>query len=131
MRPILWSVRGTVKRRRARRPAGTDFGRPPCVVVETPHFWAGLLCVSRDLTPYAGPVPGMEGAFTALAYHGNGVAMGSFAGARLAEMALGLETKAPLPDIMRRPLRRYPLGRARRLLLHAAYVAYGLKDRSS
>ena len=27
---------------------------PAWAHVETPHFWAGLLCVSRDLTPYAG-----------------------------------------------------------------------------
>ncbi|MCT8161392.1 NAD(P)/FAD-dependent oxidoreductase [Pseudoruegeria sp. SHC-113] len=135
---FLFGMRGGVTakpaemaRRKAQIRADFDAMFPAWAHVETPHFWAGLLCVSCDLTPYAGPVPGMEGAFTALAYHGNGVAMGSFAGARLAEMALGLETKAPLPDIMRRPLRRYPLGRARRLLLHAAYVAYGLKDRRS
>ncbi|SLN37675.1 Gamma-glutamylputrescine oxidoreductase [Pseudoruegeria aquimaris] len=135
---FLFGMRGGVTakpaemaRRKARIRADFEAMFPGWAHVETPHFWSGLLCVSRDLTPYVGPVPGMDGAYTALAYHGNGVAMGSYAGARLAEIVAGVETQAPLPDIMRRPLRRYPLGRARRLLLHAAYLAYGWKDRRS
>ena len=57
--------------------------------VETPHGWNGLLSLAPDLTPFAGPIPDMPGAFAALSYHGNGVAMASHAGAILADLARG------------------------------------------
>ena len=95
--------------------------------VETPFFWSGLACLSRDLTPYAGPIAGIENAWTALAYHGNGVAMATWSGKLLAGQITG--TGPAVPAVMRGPLRRFPLGRWRRALLRPAYQYYGLKDR--
>ena len=95
--------------------------------VETPFFWSGLACLSRDLTPYAGPIAGIENAWTALAYHGNGVAMATWSGKLLAGQITG--TGPAVPAVMRGPLRRFPLGRWRRALLRPAYQYYRLKDR--
>ncbi|MGC9368054.1 MAG: NAD(P)/FAD-dependent oxidoreductase [Paracoccaceae bacterium] len=111
--------------------ARTDFEAmfPEWMHVETPHFWSGLVCLSRRLTPFAGPLPGMENAFTAMAYHGNGVAMGSYSGALLADLALGRDSGRPYPRLMQAPLLRFPLGRWRRAILPAVYRWYGWRDR--
>ena len=90
--------------------------------VETPFSWQGLLSVSPDLTPYAGPIPGMPGAFTALSYHGNGVAMASYAGSILADLAQGRAPKTVYPKIMRTPPKRFPLGKFRRAGLWPLYA---------
>ncbi|WP_421703426.1 FAD-dependent oxidoreductase [Aliiroseovarius sp.] len=99
-------------------PAWTD--------VETPNFWSGLVCLTRSLTPYGGPLGDWPNAWAGLGYHGNGVAMGTWTGARLADMALG---RGDAGAIHASPLARIPLGPARRLLLRAAYWGYQLKDR--
>lgn len=87
---------------------------PAWVHVETPFSWHGLLSISRDLTPYAGPIPEMPGAFTALSYHGNGVSMASHSGAILADLVLDREPKRLYPKVMQRPPKRYLTGRYRR-----------------
>jgi len=90
--------------------------------VDTPHGWNGLLSLAPDLTPYAGPIPDMPGAFTGLSYHGNGVAMGSYAGAILADLAMDRVPQHPYPQILRTPPRRWPLGRLRRAMLWPPYA---------
>ncbi len=90
--------------------------------VETPHGWNGLLSLAPDLTPYAGPIPKMRGAFTGLSYHGNGVAMGSYAGALLADLATDRTPRHPYPQILRTPPGRWPLGRLRRAMLWPPYA---------
>lgn len=90
--------------------------------VDTPFSWNGLLSISRDLTPFAGPIPEMPGAFTALSYHGNGVAMGSYAGALLADLAQDKPPRVPYPKIMQTPPKRFPLGRLRRAILWPPYT---------
>lgn len=97
--------------------------------VETPHYWSGFVCLTRDLLPYAGPIPGMDGAFAAFAYHGNGVSMGSYAGAVLADLVQGRQPDGPYPAPLRHAPRRFPLGRFRRLLMRPAYLAYAWADR--
>ena len=87
---------------------------PAWAHVETPFSWHGLLSISRDLTPYAGPIPEMPGAFTALSYHGNGVSMASHAGALLADLALDRAPARLYPKVMQRPPRRYLAGSLRR-----------------
>ncbi|MDA5557418.1 NAD(P)/FAD-dependent oxidoreductase [Shimia sp. MMG029] len=106
-----------------------DFARlfPAWAAVETPHFWSGFVCYSRALTPFAGAVPGAKGLYAAFAYHGNGLAMGSYAGALLTQDILG-GCALRHPDIMRATPGRFPLGRARRLLMYPAYLFYKLKD---
>lgn len=93
--------------------------------VEAPCSWHGLVAIARDLTPYTGPIPEMPGAWTSLCYHGNGVAMGSYAGALIADQMLGRTGARLHPGIMQRPHRKFPLGRFRRATLWPLY-AYAL-----
>jgi glycine/D-amino acid oxidase-like deaminating enzyme len=97
--------------------------------VETPHFWSGLACLGRDLVAYVGPVPGMDGAYLSLAYHGNGVAMGSWCGARLGDLVADRIGLVDIPRVLTRPLRRYPLAPLRRQYLKGAYAWFGVVDR--
>ena len=132
---MLFGMRGgitadtrTLARRKSlmRRQFGEMF--PAWSKVETPHFWSGLLCFARNLTPYVGPLGDLPRAFTAFAYHGNGVAMGSYAGALLSDLATGGPVTRPYPALMRAPAARFPLGRFRRALLAPAVGAYALMD---
>lgn len=95
---------------------------PAWAHVDTPYSWQGLLSISRDLTPYAGPIPEMPGAFTALSYHGNGVAMASYAGALLADLARDNTSARLHPKIMQSPPKRFPLGRFRRATIWPLYA---------
>lgn len=95
---------------------------PAWAQIETPHSWNGLLSIAPDLTPYAGPIPGMTGAFTGLSYHGNGVAMGTHSGAILADLAMDRTPRHPYPAILRTPPRRWPLGRFRRAMIWPPYA---------
>ena len=97
--------------------------------VESQHQWSGLVCLARRGSPFVGPVPGCEGVFAGLCYHGNGVAMGSYAGAVLADLVLKREHQQLYPDVMRTPLARFGFGRLRRLLLPPAYLRFSLQDR--
>ena len=95
---------------------------PAWADVDTPFNWQGLLSISRDLTPYAGPIPEMPGAFTAISYHGNGVAMASYAGALLADQVLGKKGEHLHPKIMHTPPKKFPLGRFRRATIWPLYA---------
>lgn len=95
---------------------------PRFAEVEANEVWSGFVSLSRDLVPYAGPVPGMPGVFAALNYHGNGVAMGSYCGALLADLALYGEARRRYPQVLRHQPRRFPGGRLRRHLLRPAYA---------
>ncbi|KUF10129.1 NAD(P)/FAD-dependent oxidoreductase [Pseudoponticoccus marisrubri] len=102
----------------------SDFARlfPAWQGVEITHEWSGLVCLLRALVPFAGSVPGHPGLFAALGYHGNGVAMGSYAGAQIATQMAGTDRPGPFPDWLATPPRRFPLGRFRRSLLRPAYL---------
>lgn len=108
-----------------------DFHRlfPEWRDVDITHEWSGLLCLMRTLTPFAGPVPDHPGLFAAMGYHGNGVAMGSYLGAQLADTVLGRQQSGPFPAFLSSPPARFPLGSMRRLLLAPAYTAATLFDR--
>jgi glycine/D-amino acid oxidase-like deaminating enzyme len=105
----------------------SDFARlfPAWAQIDITHEWSGLVCLMADLLPFVGPVPGHAGLFAAMGYHGNGVAMGSYAGDLLARHML---EKAPLPDMLCAPPGRFPLGRFRRHLLRPAYLMADLFD---
>ena len=96
--------------------------------VETPHGWSGMVCFSANRVPYCGPIPDLPGAFAGFAFHGNGVAMGSYTGALLADLVQDKPTRLPHPEVMRANAPRFPLGRFRRALLPAGYALAGLKD---
>ena len=95
--------------------------------VEAEFYWNGLLSIARDRTPYTGPIPDMPGAFTSMSYHGNGVAMASYAGALLSDQVLDRPAQHPHPEIMKRPPERMPLGRFRRKLLWPLYAMAALR----
>lgn len=113
-----------------RRRIRADFDRmfPAWRDVETPYFWSGLVCLTRDLTSFTGPIPGMKNAWTTLAYHGNGVAMGSHCGRLLARMITGRIEPESIPAAMRQPPRKFPLPALRRTYLAAAYKWYEWQD---
>jgi glycine/D-amino acid oxidase-like deaminating enzyme len=112
--------------RRARR----DFERmfPAWRHVETTHAWSGLVSIARDRMPFVGEVPEVPGVFAGLCYHGNGVAMGSYCGALLADLVQGKEPQRLYPRIIQRPLRKFELGSMRRALLPVAYAGFALSD---
>ncbi|MDJ0931336.1 FAD-binding oxidoreductase [Breoghania sp.] len=106
-----------------------DFFRifPTWSDVEVPHIWSGFVCMASDLNP-VGPLDGAPDAYTALAYHGNEVAMGSLCGVAVADMAAGAVTSSDLPVVLRGPLKRFPIPRLRKTYLKVAYRWYGLRD---
>lgn len=105
-----------------------DFERmfPAWRNVEAPWFWSGLLALSRERVPYVGPVGDWSNAHAAFAYHGNGLAMATWAGAQMARLALGEPTD--LPGFLSRRPKRFEIGRWRRFILPFAAAAYGLVD---
>ena len=100
---------------------------PKWTHVETTHSWSGMVCLSRNLVPFVGAVPEHQGLFAGLCYHGNGVAMGSYSGALLAQLVQGNTPDMPYSKVLQR-LPRFPLGRARRLLMPPAYGLLSLLD---
>jgi glycine/D-amino acid oxidase-like deaminating enzyme len=128
MRGGLMSSRGaeTRSRRRNRR----DFERmfPAWRHVPSQNQWSGLVCLARQRVPFIGAVPVHPGLFAGLAYHGNGVAMGSYAGKLLADLVAAKTPDVPYSAVMASPPEPFPLGRFRRLLMPAAYLFYGLRD---
>ena len=66
--------------------------------------------------------------FAGLAYHGTGVAMGTYAGTVLADLAIGRQLDLPYPAPVSAPMGRFPLGKWRRLLMFPVYAGLALKD---
>ena len=97
--------------------------------VEIEYDWSGLICLTRNLTPFVGSIQEMPGVYAGFGYHGNGVAMGSYAGALLADLALGAQQKRLYPRLFQKPPRRFPLGRYRRHLLRPIYSLMEYQDR--
>ncbi|MGR3617494.1 MAG: NAD(P)/FAD-dependent oxidoreductase [Paracoccaceae bacterium] len=100
---------------------------PEWRAVETTHSWSGMVCLSRNLVPFVGPVPGMPNTYAGLCYHGNGVAMGSYSGRILADMILDGQSERPYSPIMK-SMGRFPFGRARRIVMPFAYAGLSLLD---
>ncbi len=96
--------------------------------VETTHFWTGLACVSAALTPHVGQFTDDPSLFYALAYHGNGVATGTWSGRAVARLVAGQETVGNLCAVFRQPLRKFPVPALRLWGLRAAYGLARLLD---
>lgn len=98
--------------------------------IEVSHFWRGLVCLAPDLLPHLGTLPDDPTSFYALAYHGNGIAMGTWCGRALARLLAGERgTEASrIPAVIAQPLGRFPFPRLRLFYLRAAYLAYRLED---
>jgi glycine/D-amino acid oxidase-like deaminating enzyme len=95
---------------------------------EITHFWRGFVCLAHDLVPYVGALDDKKSVWTAMAYHGNGVAMGSWSGRAVARMMLDEKAKAGMPAVVTRRLARYPLSAFRPLYLKGAYLWFGWQD---
>ena len=95
---------------------------------EITHFWRGFVCLSHDLVPYVGPLDERKTVWTALAYHGNGVAMGTWSGRAAARMMMDENAKSAVPTVITRRLKKFPLPMFRPLYLKGAYVWFGWKD---
>ncbi|MEZ5872913.1 MAG: FAD-dependent oxidoreductase [Nitratireductor sp.] len=103
--------------------------------VETEYSWSGMVCLTWPLTPFAGRIEGIDGAYAAFGWHGNGVAMASYAGNRLAHVVAGdfsngrqYSPDPALPAIMQRLPGRFPATRFRLSWLRAAYLGYAIAD---
>ena len=96
--------------------------------VELTHFWRGFVCLAYDRVPYVGALDDNKTVWTALAYHGNGVAMGSWSGRAVARLLTSKTARNELPGVVTRRLAKFPLPAFRPLYLKGAYVWYGVKD---
>jgi glycine/D-amino acid oxidase-like deaminating enzyme len=114
---------------RARARVRASFGKlfPAWKDVEITHQWSGMVCLSPKFVPFAGEVPGHPGLMAGFAFHGNGVAMGSYTGHMLGQMALG-EGGGHIPAAMRSNPGRFPFGSARRMIMPPAYASFWLQD---
>jgi glycine/D-amino acid oxidase-like deaminating enzyme len=102
---------------------------PAWAKADITHFWRGFVCLAYDRVPYVGPLDGQKSVWTALAYHGNGVAMGTWCGRAVARMIAGKSDN--LPKVITRRLAKFPLPAFRPLYLKGAYVWYGWQDARS
>ncbi|KZK82349.1 Gamma-glutamylputrescine oxidoreductase [Pseudovibrio sp. Ad13] len=133
---MLFGMRGSVSatphaRKRMRTATRRDLERmfPEWVNVETPDFWSGLACLTHKLVPFAGAVPDTQGLYAAFGYHGNGIAMATYAGQLVAAEMLGAATKMPYPSFMKQAPIEFPFRTMRRHLLALSYTWFELKDR--
>jgi len=101
---------------------------PALSKAEITHFWRGFVCLSHDLVPYVGALDERRSVWTALAYHGNGVAMGSWCGRAVARMVTGQKADSHVPAVITRRLSSYPLPMFRPLYLKGAYLWFGWQD---
>lgn len=101
---------------------------PAWADVEAEYSWNGLLALARDKALYVGPLGEWDDAWTGYAYHGNGVAMGSYAGALLADLAIGDRKRSEFPALMRAPARRFPLPRLRMAYIKGYYALWDAQD---
>lgn len=115
---------------RAKRRLERDFRRmfPQWGDVEFTHSWSGMVCMSRNFVPFAGRVPGHSSLYAALCYHGNGVAMGSYLGRYIGDLASDATEKDAVP-LVSKPLLRFPLGRWRRMAMPFVYAGLAITDR--
>lgn len=134
-RRFLFGMRGGLmssawSERRVNTAVRRDFEAmfPAWKEVPSPYHWSGMVCLSRNLVPFVGPVPEYPGMFAGLAYHGNGVAMGSYSGRLLADLALEREPDCVYPAPLRKPMTRFPFGGARRVMLPPLYALMRLLD---
>jgi len=133
-RRFLFGMRGALltgasAEETARRRLRADFEKmfPAWADVQSSNSWSGFVSLARNKLPYIGQIPGLPSVWTAMCYHGNGVAMGSFAGTRIAELVLGLDV-SDCPDILRYPLLRFPFGSNRRVVMPPLYAKLMLED---
>jgi glycine/D-amino acid oxidase-like deaminating enzyme len=95
---------------------------------EITHFWRGFVCLAYDRVPYIGPLDEKKSVWTAVAYHGNGVAMATWSGRAVARMMQNKTAPDEVSPVITRRLTKFPLPAFRPLYLKGAYQWYGWKD---
>lgn len=76
--------------------------------IDVEYGWRGLICFTGGLRPSIGQLEDDPSIFHGFGYHGNGVAMGTWAGSKLAEW-IGTAAAPKLPAIVRGLGRKFPL----------------------
>ncbi len=102
---------------------------PAWAHVEFTHFWNGFVCMTYDLVGHIGHPQDDETVWSALAWHGSGVAAATGAGRLVSQLAAGAATlDNDVPAIMRGVPPKFPFPFLRTRYLQAAYLAYYVKD---
>jgi len=91
--------------------------------IQIEYGWWGKLGFTRDRSPHIGR---HEGYYYALGYCGHGVAMATYFGEKLAEMALGRETRTAFADLR---FHAIPLYNGKAWFRPILYSYFGIKDR--
>ena len=96
--------------------------------VDITHHWNGLVCLSQSYRPFVGRIDGSERIWASLGYHGNGVALASYAGEMLAGLMTGKISQSDIGPVMSIPPKKFPFPGLRQLYRRLAYAAYGIQD---
>ncbi len=93
------------------------------------HFWRGLVCFTRDLTPALGQLEDDPSVFYGFGYQANGVNTAPWAGRALARLIAGRRNDpAALPAVLAGPAPRFPFAALRPWYLRGAWLYYRLTD---
>jgi glycine/D-amino acid oxidase-like deaminating enzyme len=97
--------------------------------VPVSHFWRGLVCVTRRLSPCIGRLPDDDSVWFGFGYHGNGVCNAPWAGMMIAKNLAGANRDlAGIPGIMRGLSTGFVFPGLRLWMLRAAYAYYRIRD---
>ena len=93
------------------------------------HFWRGLVCVTRKLTPSAGRLDDDPSVWYGLGYHANGVNTAPWVGMILARHIAGSnQNEVDLPAVISGLSPRFPLPALRLWVLRGAFAYYRWQD---
>ncbi len=102
---------------------------PHWKAVPISHFWRGLVCMTRNLTPSAGCLEDDPSVWYGFGYHANGVNTAPWTGMMLARLIAGSNSRqAVLPAAMTGLAPRFPFAALRPWYLRGATVYYRFSD---
>ncbi len=81
---------------------------PQWADIDVEYGWRGLICFTGGLRPSIGQLEDDPSVFHGFGYHGNGVAMATWTGSKLADW-IGTATEPKLPAIVRGLAKKFPL----------------------
>jgi len=96
--------------------------------IEIDHYWRGLVCVTRKLTPSVGKLNDDPSVWYGFGYQANGVNTAPWCGMKLAHAIAGKENIGDLPAPLRGLAPKFPIGAMRTWALRGAYAWYKFKD---
>lgn len=93
------------------------------------HYWRGLVCVTRKMTPSIGRDVDDPTVFYGFGYHANGVNTAPWAGRQIAEMIVRNDDGGErLPAVFRGLPQEFPMAGLRLWYLRSAYLYYRIAD---